>query len=96
MRRLLLLGCLVLLAAADNLSVCGDGVLDEGEECDDGNLSPFDGCSPDCRLEHVAAPKHLDVKQVEKKYGLTPMSNLEFVAYMLDSGVNYVLDFIES
>ncbi len=23
---------------------CGDGVLDPGEECDDGNGNPFDGC----------------------------------------------------
>src|SRR5262245_30681330 len=30
---------------------CGNGVLDEGEECDDGNRLAFDGCSPDCRVE---------------------------------------------
>ncbi|MCA9677080.1 MAG: hypothetical protein KC464_18790 [Myxococcales bacterium] len=32
---------------------CGDGVLDEaaGEQCDDGNLEPFDGCDPDCQPE---------------------------------------------
>ena len=23
---------------------CGDGVLDPGEQCDDGNVNPFDGC----------------------------------------------------
>jgi len=30
---------------------CGDGILqaDKGEECDDGNSDPKDGCSPDCR-----------------------------------------------
>ncbi|MCB9703253.1 MAG: DUF4215 domain-containing protein [Myxococcales bacterium] len=28
--------------------VCGDGILDEGEECDDGNLIDGDGCSPFC------------------------------------------------
>lgn len=27
---------------------CGDGVVDEGEECDDGNNAPGDTCSPEC------------------------------------------------
>lgn len=27
---------------------CGDGVLDEGERCDDGNGEPGDGCESDC------------------------------------------------
>ncbi len=27
---------------------CGDGVIDAGELCDDGNLTPGDGCSPEC------------------------------------------------
>lgn len=26
-------------------SICGDGVLGNGEECDDGNVNSFDGCS---------------------------------------------------
>ncbi|HFE45532.1 MAG TPA: hypothetical protein ENJ18_08560, partial [Nannocystis exedens] len=30
--------------------VCGDLIVDEGEECDDGNLIPDDGCEPDCTL----------------------------------------------
>ena len=30
---------------------CGDGRRDGGEECDDGNLRDFDGCSGDCFLE---------------------------------------------
>ena len=30
---------------------CGDGVLDPGEECDDGNLQDGDCCSSTCRFE---------------------------------------------
>jgi len=30
---------------------CGNGVLNFGEECDDGNLIPGDCCSPGCRFE---------------------------------------------
>lgn len=35
--------------------VCGNGVLDPGESCDDGNLEAGDGCSPACGVEAVAA-----------------------------------------
>lgn len=28
--------------------VCGDGVQSGSEECDDGDLDPFNGCRPDC------------------------------------------------
>jgi len=31
--------------------VCGDGILDDGEECDDGNTLNDDGCSADCQVE---------------------------------------------
>ncbi|WP_428261385.1 DUF4215 domain-containing protein [Haliangium sp.] len=30
---------------------CGDGVLDPGEDCDDGNQASNDGCDSECRLE---------------------------------------------
>ena len=32
-------------------AVCGDGVYDPGEDCDDGNRTSEDGCSDLCRLE---------------------------------------------
>jgi spore coat protein H len=32
-------------------AVCGDGILTNGEQCDDGNTSPDDGCSPVCLFE---------------------------------------------
>lgn len=31
--------------------VCGDGVVDNGESCDDGNTISNDGCTPDCKNE---------------------------------------------
>jgi cysteine-rich repeat protein len=31
--------------------VCGDGVVDQWEACDDGNNSGGDGCSPACNVE---------------------------------------------
>jgi cysteine-rich repeat protein len=32
---------------------CGDGTVDEGEECDDGNEQSGDGCSATCEREKV-------------------------------------------
>ena len=29
---------------------CGDGIVDAGEECDDGNTNPTDGCTNDCHV----------------------------------------------
>jgi len=31
--------------------MCGNGIRESEEQCDDGNTWPGDGCSPDCRIE---------------------------------------------
>src|SRR5574338_170218 len=31
--------------------ICGDGRLDPGEQCDDGNMGNADGCSSTCAIE---------------------------------------------
>lgn len=36
---------------AQSDGVCGNGVVDGGEQCDDANLTPGDGCSAYCRNE---------------------------------------------
>jgi cysteine-rich repeat protein len=36
--------------------VCGDGSLDAGEQCDDGNTANGDGCSSTCRIEVKPKP----------------------------------------
>ena len=33
---------------------CGNGVIEAGEQCDDGNTNANDGCSPTCQLEPTA------------------------------------------
>ena len=39
-------------AHSDGVTIaCGDGVIGEGEECDDGNRLDGDGCGPDCTVE---------------------------------------------
>jgi cysteine-rich repeat protein len=39
------------LLALVTFAICGNGVLDPGEQCDDGNRISGDGCSFDCTLE---------------------------------------------
>src|SRR5690625_2059201 len=35
----------------DGDPVCGNGILEEGEACDDGNTASGDGCSSTCQIE---------------------------------------------
>ena len=41
-------------------SVCGDGIVQEGEGCDDGNLDNEDGCSENCTAEARCGDGRLD------------------------------------
>lgn len=49
--------CLFELGFADTcsatLALCGNGILDLGEACDDGNLNANDGCSAQCKIERL-------------------------------------------
>src|SRR5207249_2509868 len=38
------------------INVCGNGVLDVGEQCDDGNTLAGDCCSPTCKFEPLGSP----------------------------------------
>jgi cysteine-rich repeat protein len=44
---------------------CGDGNVDPGEECDDGNDNDFDGCRTDCTLVELLDPPPLEWTYVE-------------------------------
>lgn len=46
----------VILFARMAWAVCGDGVPDPGEDCDDGNLAGGDCCSPTCTFEAAGSP----------------------------------------
>jgi len=40
-------------AACNVVCTCGDGNIDFPEQCDDGNITAGDGCSPRCQIESV-------------------------------------------
>ena len=40
--------------------VCGNGILEQGEGCDDGNTVNGDGCSSICQLECISEPEVCD------------------------------------
>jgi cysteine-rich repeat protein len=42
----------------DNPACCGNGVMDAGETCDDGNTAGGDGCSAACQTEPPPPPPH--------------------------------------
>jgi cysteine-rich repeat protein len=41
------------LDASIGATVCGDGIAGGTEQCDDGNLTPGDGCDATCKLETI-------------------------------------------
>jgi len=40
---------------------CGDGVIDPGEVCDDGNVTDGDGCSADCHSDETCGNGIIDL-----------------------------------
>jgi cysteine-rich repeat protein len=44
----------VCLVALIKYPLCGDGIIDNGEQCDDGNTASSDGCSATCQDEPTA------------------------------------------
>jgi cysteine-rich repeat protein len=51
-----LLFAAILTARPAHALVCGDGTLDAGEQCDDGNVVDGDCCSSTCQFEAPASP----------------------------------------
>ncbi len=61
------------------VTLCGNGLPNPGEQCDDGNLTSGDGCSDQCLLE--AAPLDLAVDAADRTlYGSVENKQLSAVA----------------
>ena len=50
-------GCII-SSGDSSAAFCGDGILDPGESCDDGNNASGDGCSSTCGLEATPHTTH--------------------------------------
>ena len=44
---------------ASRVTVCGDGIREGQEQCDDGNTTPGDGCDGSCQIEECTSPTAL-------------------------------------
>lgn len=53
-------GAPYILARGETLSpiLCGNGILEGTEQCDDGNTTNGDGCSAQCTIEAITSPLH--------------------------------------
>jgi len=62
-------------ASCQLAAVCGNGVLESGEQCDDGNLFNLDGCSSACKYEVVARMTSVAIQSTLAPSFCTPNTN---------------------
>ncbi len=55
--------------------VCGDGIIEPPEECDDGGFFRLDGCASDCTFEHVQRVTLLELQAGTAPASCTPTTN---------------------
>lgn len=59
----LTIAAVLALGSGSALAVCGDGAVDVGEQCDDGNLDDYDFCSSTCRFERIPGSRGFNYKE---------------------------------
>jgi len=67
------IGIFVFIPFYSAYAYCGDGILQEQEQCDDGNFIERDGCDSYCKLEDMTPPT---VSSVSIPNGTTEVSTL--------------------
>jgi cysteine-rich repeat protein len=60
-----------------SIAGCGDGVLDPGEQCDDGGQGSGDGCSEACTLESSEGPGNDTVARADELRGERYFGSIE-------------------
>jgi cysteine-rich repeat protein len=83
-------GCTIITGAFR--SSCGDGFLQEGEACDDGNIVGDDGCEADCSLP--ACGDHIQNKGELCLFGPTPVGTNPNDIELADLNRDGLLDMI--
>lgn len=69
------------IAISDNL--CGNGRVETGEQCDDGNATSSDGCSSTCAWETVGTAMGAGAAFTD---AISPIGNVDFYAVVLQAG----------
>lgn len=59
-----LLVCVVLYEDTKRMAVCGNGVDEIGEQCDDGNVNSGDGCDWDCKIRALNPCRDLKISDL--------------------------------
>ncbi len=62
-------------ATCQKAAVCGNGLLEAGEQCDDGNLFNLDGCDSSCKYEALARMTSLSIQGTAAPSYCTPTTN---------------------
>ncbi|MDD5751278.1 MAG: DUF4215 domain-containing protein, partial [Candidatus Peribacteraceae bacterium] len=61
-----------------SLALCGNGMLEEGEQCDDANLLDGDGCSALCLLEQISSASSISfISSASSASSFVPMPTPE-------------------
>ena len=65
--------------------ICGDTAVTPGEQCDDGNVTPDDGCSPTCQFELAETEPNGSAVQADTYAApwlatVAPAADIDFVA----------------
>ena len=61
------------ISSAPPLPLCGNGILEEGEQCDDGNPFEGDGCSVECMIEQISSQSSLSLLSSSSSLSSTTM-----------------------
>jgi cysteine-rich repeat protein len=62
-------------ATCQVIAVCGNGALEAGEQCDDGNLFDLDGCDSKCKYEVIARMTAVSFQGIPAPSFCTPTTN---------------------
>lgn len=65
----------ILGAVVGQAAVCGNGIVESGEECDDGGILAWDGCAPGCSYETVHRFFELELSNDPGPPVCTPTTN---------------------
>jgi len=75
--------------------VCGNGVIEAGEQCDDGNAADGDGCSSACQIEDTTPPVTTDNYLYNGQWTNLPSAIVSLTALDDSSGIkqtNYCIN----